>query len=443
MLKMRSPVLDQTPDRETIPAAQDIAKSVLISRAGDGLSERLRDERDRFLAFAFCAADLLIELDANGAISFASGAVGDYLGLPPDRLAGELLIDRIAKPDRSMVRHCLSQAAVGRRFENIPIAFERPDGKVSPAALTGFVIAELGGRCFISVRRRPHDPAVPTTMPPPNQSPAVDHQTKRQHALLRHIIRYRAFDVAFQPIVRLHDSRINHVEALIRPRPDACDLSPGELINCAERAGIAAEVDLAMVGRVIERLVDVGEKGTPVSVAVNLSGRSFERPDFLLQLELLLRSRRSLPWVLMFEIDGSAWIGDLTAANEVIQRLRCRGYKVTLDHFGTSGAAFEQLREIEVDYVKIAGTYVRAALADNKGRAFVTAMARLCRELGIATIADEVEDESTVAFLRGCEIEYGQGYRFGEPSQEIDLLSGRLMKERRWRRTADGESLLE
>jgi EAL domain-containing protein (putative c-di-GMP-specific phosphodiesterase class I) len=416
---------------------QGSTKPGTISRPDDPAFERLRDERDRFLAFAFCAADLLIELDASGAISFASGATGDYLGRPAARLVGKPFIDEIAACDRAVAQRCLSQAADGRRFEDVAVSFRRPDGKQVPAALTGFTVAALAGRCFLSVRRRPSDPAAPAA------AEVVDGETEEQAAMLRRMMSNRSFDIAFQPIVRLYDGRVHHVEALFRFRPEDRGLSPREVGRLAERTGVAPELELAVVGRVVERLLDVGAKGTPVSVAVNLAAKSIVQPAFVTALEQLLRGRRSLPWLLMFEINGLGRIGDPKAANEVIQRLRCLGYKVTLDDFGTSGAAFEQLRDLEVDYVKIAGNHVKAALADAKGRAFITAMAGLCRELGIATIADEIEDERTVAFLRGCGIEYGQGHLYGLPSGDIDLLSGRSMKDRRWRRAADGESLLE
>ena len=177
----------------------------------------------------------------------------------------------------------------------------------------------------------------------------------------------------------------------------------------------------------------VGQREQPFSLCFENCGRAVTHLSPL--------GRRTLPQLLLFEITQSAQIADLAAANAFIQDLRFRGYRVSLDDFGTGGAAFEQLRALDVDFVKIDGSFVQTALRDAKGRAFITAMASLCRELDIATIAEQVEDLQCVAFLRGCGIEYGQGYLFDHPSLDFDLLAGLSMSEQRWRRGADGESL--
>lgn len=422
--------------------ADPVADASLEASAG----LRLREERDRFLAFAFCMADTLIELDRDGVIAFAAGAAQDFFGRPAEQLVGQRLIECIAEAYRPGFEKCLSMAATGERFDAVPVRFTRPDGGEAGAALTGFRLAGMGERCYIAVRhrrieaarRRALDADAPAAAPQGDDAEEIE----ALRAKLSEIIAERRFEIAFQPVVRLNDGRVHHVEALLRPDREQLDLAPADFIRAAERCGVIADLDAAMIEKVIGRLRDVGEKGAPVPVAVNLSGHSIDRPDFMANLEALLRGERTLTSLLMFEITNSAQIRDLVAADGAIQDLRFRGFKVSLDDFGTGGAAFEQLRAIEVDFVKIDGSYIEAALNDAKGRAFVTAMANLCRELGTATIAEQVEDQDSVAFLRGCGIEYGQGYLFGRPMQNVDLLTGRTMDAQRWRRRTDGESLL-
>ena len=422
--------------------ADPVADASLEASAG----LRLREERDRFLAFAFCMADTLIELDRDGVIAFAAGAAQDFFGRPAEQLVGQRLIECIAEAYRPGFERCLSMAARGERFDAVPVRFTRPDGGEAGAALTGFRLAEMGERCYVAVRhrrieaarRRALDADAPAAAP---QSDAAE-EIEALRAKLSEIIAERRFEIAFQPVVRLNDGRVHHVEALLRLDPEQLDLAPADFVRGAERCGVIADLDAAMIEKVIGRLQDVGEKWAPVPVAVNLSGHSIDRPDFMANLEALLHGQRTLTSLLMFEITNSSQIRDLVAADGAIQDLRFRGFKVLLDDFGTGGAAFEQLRAIEVDFVKIDGSYIEAALNDARGRAFVTAMANLCRELGTATIAEQVEDQDSVAFLRGCGIEYGQGYLFGRPELNVDLLTGRIMDAQGWRRRADGESLL-
>jgi EAL domain-containing protein (putative c-di-GMP-specific phosphodiesterase class I) len=72
-----------------------------------------------------------------------------------------------------------------------------------------------------------------------------------------------------------------------------------------------------------------------------------------------------------------------------------------------------------VDVVKIDGAYVKGAMRSEKGIAFLKAMAGLCNDLGIATVAEMVEEESYVPFLIDCGVDFGQGYLFGRPSLSI------------------------
>ena len=77
------------------------------------------------------------------------------------------------------------------------------------------------------------------------------------------------------------------------------------------------------------------------------------------------------------------------------------------------------LHALDVDIVKIDGAYIQQAHDDRKLRAFIKAIAGLCRELEIDTIAEMVEEEATVAFLIDCGIPYAQGYLYGKPSPDI------------------------
>jgi EAL domain-containing protein (putative c-di-GMP-specific phosphodiesterase class I) len=109
----------------------------------------------------------------------------------------------------------------------------------------------------------------------------------------------------------------------------------------------------------------------------------------------------------------------LDAVSNVVRGLRKAGHKVCLDDFGAGASAFQYLRALEVDVVKIDGIYVRDALKTGKGQSFLKAMAGLCNDLGIATVAEMVENTNALAFLRACGVAYGQGYLFGRPSENI------------------------
>lgn len=244
-------------------------------------------------------------------------------------------------------------------------------------------------------------------------------------SLVKQTLETGQFDVAYQAIVSLASRKAHHFEALIRLHNSPVQMNPFEFVCFAEDVGLISDFDLAICQKVIERIKSAMSRGPVVPVAVNISGRSIDSEPFVDRLCALLSAHPEVHGSLMFEITETARISDLERANRAIRRLRADGYHVCLDDFGAGQSAFEYLRELEVDFVKIDGKYVVDATTSPKTRAFLVAMSGLCRDLGIATIAEFIEDEDTVNFLRECGVAYGQGYFFHKPDTAANL-SGEL-----------------
>jgi EAL domain-containing protein (putative c-di-GMP-specific phosphodiesterase class I) len=234
---------------------------------------------------------------------------------------------------------------------------------------------------------------------------------------LKAVIADGAFTMAFQPIVGLDDRRPHHHEALVR---FSADLHPGEAISFAERIGLIEAFDLAILDRVTEVF---GRRAGP-RIAVNLSGRSLESPAFAASLEGALSRHSALAGRLLFEVTETAEIRKLAQVNSVVQRLRQAGFHVCLDDFGSGANSFHYLRAFAVDMVKIDGVYIRDALKESTDRAFLRAMVGLCRDLGVATVAEMIETEEQAALIRDLGVTFGQGYLFGRPVPEAEAFGG-------------------
>ncbi|MCC6471272.1 MAG: EAL domain-containing protein [Alphaproteobacteria bacterium] len=395
--------------------------------AAISVEQQLRQERDRFIAFAFCGNDMLMELDAEGRIRFAAGATELLAGAAGSALLGRPFIDLVADADRPIVGALVAAAAQGgKRFDDAPFVLTPPGRDAVKVEATGFTVPQLKGNCFLAVRRARQPKVVAAPPVAPSQSPAAEVLAARQ------LLESRKFDIAFQPVVSLDTGAFHHLEALLRLPSGQ---SPAQFIHLAEANGFIADLDLAITKETVSRLITVAEKGRPTSVAINLSGRSLSAPGFAARLNEVLSVRRTLSQLVILEITDSGAITDLRAVNEFIQSMRTTGFKVTLDDFGARGAAFEQLRQMEVDYVKIDGSFIREARKSDRGKPFVIAMTGLCRALGVTAIAEQVEDPATIDFLRECGVSYGQGYLFGRPMADADLLVGESMSQIRWRRS--------
>lgn len=241
-------------------------------------------------------------------------------------------------------------------------------------------------------------------------------ETAPRIAELKEVIKDRAFALAYQPIVDLQHRRVHHYEVLVRFHDSGGQSSPFERISFAEDVGLIPALDLAICQMAIDVMRDAEAANHELSLAVNLSGKSLETPIFIQRLHQLLKRAQPFRHRLLFEVTESSKIIDLEATNNVLRSLRERGHKVCLDDFGAGASAFQYLRALSIDYVKIDGSYIRELTADQSKRAFVRSMTTLCEDLKIETIGEMIEDEATVGILRSVGVQYGQGYLFGKPS---------------------------
>ena len=260
---------------------------------------------------------------------------------------------------------------------------------------------------------------------------------------LRSTVADGAFELVFQPIVDLRTRSVHHVEALSR---FAADKSPAGTVAFAEAVRLIADFDLAVCERVIAMVggsasAAAGTAAPPPPIAVNLSGRSLESRLFRGRLMALLDGQdAALTGRLLFEVTESAVITRAEEVNAAIQVLRSRGFRVCLDDFGAGANSFHYLRSFVVDFVKIDGAFGRAALADPRDRSLLQAILAFCRETGVATIGEMVEDETQAHRLERLGLDYAQGYLFGRPSPDLAQWVPPAGKKRTWKRRGAIES---
>ena len=224
-----------------------------------------------------------------------------------------------------------------------------------------------------------------------------------------------AFEVALQPIVDARRGTLHHYEALCRFTDGA---SPGPRLAFAERARLIHQFDLEMLRKVADWLGRQPRNRTGPAVAVNVSGHSLTHPGFIDAVE---RQLDDSPWLqgrLLIEVTETLPIRDRRQGNELIQRLRRRDIPVCIDDFGAGAASFQYLADLQVDYVKFDGSTVAAALRGARGQAFLSALTAFCRRLGVKTIAEMVETREHLTAVRGCGVDFLQGYLFGAPSRD-------------------------
>lgn len=238
---------------------------------------------------------------------------------------------------------------------------------------------------------------------------------------MRDIIHQRRIILHYQPIVHLLDRSVHHYEVLLRFEDGR---SPFEDVLFAEQVNIIHELDLAVTHGAISRIKLAEKNRQELGLAVNMSARSLLNDTFLDMFEQLALSMGNARKRLIVEITESAKLEDLPKAARAVERLRSAGHFVCLDDFGAGAASLPYLQQLQVDYVKIDGAYIRSITDSLRERAIVQGVLTTCRVLNIKTVAEMVEKEDQHKCLLDLGVDLGQGWLYGRPAAEIPVATG-------------------
>lgn len=551
--------------------------------------DKIKGERDRFVAFAFASADILMEIDPQGTVLFVDGNTMKHLSKVSEEIVGKNFFELIAVDDRDLAEHFIGNNT-DNRIDNLSLRMRTKTGNSFPFLMSGYRISELQGHFYLTfsafrsgmnladISRRdfgtgllkrsefclaanrqlimsrfseqvPHmsmlfidaaegaevaddlmkeivctagdlvklqsiakdnaglikDNIIGFVHDDMNMSLLIEqlyliigkttaqsksikisYQSVRlaasadikendsAHALMfcidkiianrgnqpgagtleefyeemvevtvdkisdfRQTIEDELFDLAFQPIVEVETGRISHFEVLTRLRSSSKFSNPFQFIEFGEDIGMIPDYDFIMVCRSIDVLRMHKEQGTAPHLAINLSGSSLSSKLFLDKLYTLLTKNIEFCPQIMFEITESSKIEDMRATNEYIRKLKKFGITISIDDFGAGEATFEYLRHLDVDMVKIDGSYL-ANKDDTEDNArennLLKSLGDLCKDLGIAVIAERVETHEDKEIILKSGIKYAQGYFYAKPETDLDVLKE---TESRNEKTAD------
>lgn len=211
-------------------------------------------------------------------------------------------------------------------------------------------------------------------------------------------------------------------ECLMRVRrTDGTLLGASDVVPVAERLGLVRFLD----HRVLELVVSELAAAPALQASVNVSPASTTDPDWWAGLDSLLRTHAGVSERLIVEITESAAIHDVDETRGFVARLKDLGCRIAIDDFGAGYTSFRNLRKLGVDIVKIDGAFVENLIRSEDDRAFVRTLIDLARRLGLATVAEWVQDEHTAKTLEAWGCEYLQGAHVGLASLERPWLASR------------------
>ena len=227
-----------------------------------------------------------------------------------------------------------------------------------------------------------------------------------------------ALHLEYQPKFAMADGAMEGVEALLRwNHPQRGPISPGEFVPLAEEAGLALPLARFVLERAAEQITAWLAQGTPIAVAVNLSGELIGAAETLAMVEEVLGESGIPPGLLEIEVTESTFIGDSEAARAMLTSLRAMGIRVALDDFGTGFSSLAYLQDLPIDVLKVDRSFV-AGLARADGGAsgrIVDTVVRLAHGLGARVVAEGVETTEQMEMLRHLGCDSVQGFLLGRP----------------------------
>ena len=244
------------------------------------------------------------------------------------------------------------------------------------------------------------------------------HQHNNQLAWVSRIhlaLEQHQFVLYAQALKSLKPNGEPHLELLIRLRGvDGMLYPPSYFLPVAERYHLMPKVDRWVVSEALRIMVAKGPHFKTLC-AINLSGLSLSDAAFLAYVVAEINRYKVNQHQLCFEITETAVIANLDRSRQFIETLREMGCRFSLDDFGSGLASFAYLKNLQVDFLKIDGLFIKGIASNAIDKAMVESINHVGQMMGLATIAEFVEDEASLAMVKAIGIDYAQGYAVAEP----------------------------
>ncbi len=233
------------------------------------------------------------------------------------------------------------------------------------------------------------------------------------------------FTLRYQPIMDLARGEMAGMEALARwEHPERGLLSPDEFVPLLEETGLIVPVGRQILEEACAWGAHMQEqcpREPPLSMAVNVSARQLQRPEFIDEVAVALSKTGIVPHSLTLELTESVMMQDMDVSLLRLEALRRLGVKLAIDDFGTGYSSLNYVRELPVDVLKID----RSFLADTNPQVeeMTATIVELARIFNLKAVAEGVENDDQLERLQGMQCEFGQGFHFARPLTPQDVLA--------------------
>jgi diguanylate cyclase (GGDEF)-like protein/PAS domain S-box-containing protein len=234
---------------------------------------------------------------------------------------------------------------------------------------------------------------------------------------LRLALEREQLSLVYQPQTDIATGRITGMEALLRwQHPDLGLIPPDKFIRIAENSGLILPIGEWVLRTACRQARKWQDEGLPaVSIAVNVSAVQFRQEGFCELIRRVLRETGLGPQYLELELTESVLLANAEVMLLVVQELKAMGLTLAIDDFGTGYSSFSYLRQFRVNKFKIDRSFIRDVTVNPDDAAIAAAIISMAKSLRLKVIAEGVETEAQLSFLRKHQCDEIQGYYFSKP----------------------------
>lgn len=236
-------------------------------------------------------------------------------------------------------------------------------------------------------------------------------------AQLKHALAREEFVLHYQPKLEIRSSRVVGWEALLRwQSPELGAVSPEEFIPVAEQTGLILPIGSWVLREACRQMRNWQTQGLATgTMAVNLSTRQFRQKNLAEEISTTLRNTGLAPGDLELEITESSIMDNLASAASVLGELERQGIRIAVDDFGTGYSSLSYLKAFPIHCLKIDRSFIRDIPGDDNDTAIVRTIIALAGSLGLTVVAEGVETDAQLDYLRAHHCDQAQGYLFSRP----------------------------
>jgi len=251
-------------------------------------------------------------------------------------------------------------------------------------------------------------------------TPEINQRTKARAVLgreLRRALEREEFRLVYQPKFDLKSERPSGAEALLRwQHPSRGVVSPAEFVPILEESGLIVQVGEWVLHQACADIRAWQARGVrALPIAVNLSARQFRQLDLAARIRSIVDAAAVAPELVELEITESQLMQDPDHAIRAMRSLAAAGMHIAIDDFGTGYSSLAYLTRFPLSALKIDRSFVAGILQQGGDATIVRTIIEMAHTLGLAVIAEGVENEGQKHFLRGLGCEQAQGYLFSQP----------------------------